>query len=142
MKRFLLTSLGMVVAITSLIGLQVSSPAYAAGNTPTPAGNSSSTSSSQAAVCEGVGSATGSTGCSTTGKSVNSLVTTLVDLLSAIVGIAAVVMIIIAGLKYITAGGDSSSIGSAKNTLIYAIVGMIIVAAAQNIDQFGITTAS
>lgn len=130
MKRLLLLGLGAIVAVTALIGLQMSASSVYAD------------AASQAAVCEGVGSATNSAGCTTSGKSVNSLVTTLVDLLSAIVGIVAVVMIIIAGLKYITAGGDSSSIGSAKNTLIYAIVGLVIVAAAQIIVQFVITKAS
>jgi hypothetical protein len=59
-----------------------------------------------------------------------------VNILSIIVGIVAVIMVIIGGFKYITSGGDSGSITSAKHTIIYAIVGLIIVALAQTIVRF------
>jgi hypothetical protein len=45
-------------------------------------------------------------------------------------------MIIIGGFRYITSGGDSGSVSSAKNTVLYAIVGLIIVALAQVIVRF------
>ena len=45
-------------------------------------------------------------------------------------------MIIISGFKYVTAGGDSAKVGSAKNTLIYALVGLVIAALAQFIVHF------
>lgn len=59
-----------------------------------------------------------------------------INLFSIIIGIVAVIMIIVAGLRYVTAGGDANSIGSAKNTLIYAIVGLIVAALAQVIVRF------
>jgi hypothetical protein len=52
------------------------------------------------------------------------------------VGIIAVLMIIIGGFKYITSGGESSNISGAKNTIIYAIIGLVIVALAQIIVHF------
>jgi hypothetical protein len=64
------------------------------------------------------------------------LVHTIVNLLSAIVGIVAVIMIIIGGLRYITSGGNDTSVTSAKNTILYAIIGLIIVALAQIIVRF------
>jgi hypothetical protein len=60
----------------------------------------------------------------------------IVNLLSVIVGIVAVIMIIVGGFRYITSGGESSNVSGAKNTLIYAIVGLIIVALAQFIVHF------
>jgi hypothetical protein len=45
-------------------------------------------------------------------------------------------MIIIGGFRYITAGGDSNNVSAAKNTIIYAIIGLVIVAFAQIIVQF------
>jgi hypothetical protein len=60
----------------------------------------------------------------------------IVNVFSVIVGVIAVVMIIYGGLRYITSGGDSGKITSAKNTIIYAIIGLIIVALAQFIVQF------
>ncbi len=60
----------------------------------------------------------------------------IVNVFSVIVGVVAVVMIIWGGLRYITSGGDSGKITSAKNTIIYAVIGLIVVALAQFIVQF------
>ena len=60
----------------------------------------------------------------------------IVNLLSVIVGIVAVIMIIVGGFRYIASGGASDKVSGAKNTLIYAIVGLIIVALAQFIVHF------
>ena len=65
----------------------------------------------------------------------------IVNIFSVIVGIIAVIMIIFGGFKYITSGGDSGNVSGAKNTLIYAIVGLIIVALAQFIVHFVLKTA-
>jgi hypothetical protein len=67
---------------------------------------------------------------------INNIVHTIVNLLSAIVGIVAVIMIIVGGLRYITSGGNDTSVTSAKNTILYAIVGLIVVALAQIIVRF------
>ncbi len=67
---------------------------------------------------------------------VNSIIEVALNLLSVVAGIGAVVMLIIAGIRYTTSGGDSSGISGAKNTIIYAIIGIVIVALAQLIVQF------
>ena len=67
---------------------------------------------------------------------VDSVIRTIINILSLIVGIVAVIMIIIGGLKYITSSGDANNISSAKNTILYAIIGLIIVALAQVIVRF------
>ncbi len=48
----------------------------------------------------------------------------------------AVIMIIVGGLRYITSGGSDTSVTSAKNTILYAIIGLIIVALAQIMVRF------
>jgi hypothetical protein len=73
--------------------------------------------------------------------SVNRLITTAINIISVIVGIVAVVMIIWGGFKYITSGGDSGNISAAKNTILFAIVGLIIVALAQIIVRFVLSRA-
>jgi hypothetical protein len=60
----------------------------------------------------------------------------VVNLFSLVIGIIAIIMIIYGGFRYITSGGASERVGNAKNTLIYAIVGLIIVALAQIIVHF------
>lgn len=56
-----------------------------------------------------------------------------------IAGIAAVIMIIIGGIKYAAANGDSGSVQSAKNTILYAVVGLIVVIMAAAITNYVIT---
>jgi hypothetical protein len=60
----------------------------------------------------------------------------IVNILTIIVGIVAVIMIIVNGLKFITSNGDSNSISSARHGIIYALVGLVIVALAQVIVRF------
>jgi hypothetical protein len=45
-------------------------------------------------------------------------------------------MIIYGGFRYIISGGESGRVGAAKNSLIYAIIGLVIVALAQLIIHF------
>ncbi len=67
---------------------------------------------------------------------INNLIKIFVNIFSAIIGVIAVVMIIYGGVKYITSGGESSNVSSAKNTIVYAVIGLIVVALAQFIVQF------
>lgn len=55
----------------------------------------------------------------------------VVQILSFVAGAAAVILIIIAGLKYVTSNGDSNGINSAKHTILYALIGLIIIILAQ-----------
>ena len=89
-------------------------------------------------VCGGTGLKLSGGGCdgATQKTRLETTIGNIVNILSMIVGIVAVVMIIIGGFKYVTSGGDSGSITSAKHTIIYAIVGLIIVALAQVIVRF------
>ncbi len=80
---------------------------------------------------------TGNTDCKTSsGVSVNSLIRTIINILSFVVGVVAVIMVIIGGFNYVTSGGDSNKVSSAKNTIIYALVGLVIVALSQVLVQF------
>lgn len=74
--------------------------------------------------------------CAAGDSSVNKVIRVALNLLSVVAGVVAVIMVIIAGLKYITSQGDSNQISSSKKTLIYAIVGLVVVAFAQIIVKF------
>ena len=67
---------------------------------------------------------------------IQTIVTTIVNIFSIIVGIVAVVMIIYGGFKYITSGGDSGKITSAKSTVVYALIGLVIAALAQTLAKY------
>ncbi len=72
----------------------------------------------------------------------DSIIKLIVNVFSLIVGVVAVIMIIVGGLKYITSGGDSGNVTGAKNTILYAIVGLIVVALAQFIVRFVLAKAT
>jgi hypothetical protein len=67
---------------------------------------------------------------------VNDTIKLIINIFSLVVGIAAVIMIIIGGLKYIISGGDASNVTGAKNTILYAIVGLVVVALSQFVVRY------
>ena len=69
-------------------------------------------------------------------ESINKTISNIVNILSSLAGVAAVVMIIVGGFRYITSAGDSTRVTSAKNTIIYALIGLVIIALAQIIVRF------
>lgn len=89
-------------------------------------------------ACQGVNlSSDGSSSCGAAGiLKANDLLSKVINILSLIAGVVAVIMIIIGGVRYITSQGESASTAAAKNTIIYAIVGLVIVALAQIIVRF------
>lgn len=72
----------------------------------------------------------------TPSQRVNGTIQNIINLLTLIVGIAAVVLIIINGLRFVTANGDSGAINTARNGIIYALIGAVIAAFAQIIVRF------
>ncbi len=84
----------------------------------------------------------GSEFCSSKDNEANSLfgpegvATKVITALNVLVGIAAVIMIIVGGLRYITSSGDPAKLNSAKNTIIYACIGVAIAAMSQVIVAF------
>lgn len=67
---------------------------------------------------------------------VTDLVKLVINIFSWIIGVVAVFAIIFGGFKYITSGGESAGVTGAKNTILYAIIGLVIVALAQLIVRF------
>lgn len=88
---------------------------------------------SKTAVCEGVALQEDATCASIVEgkKDPNAIIKLSLSIFSAIVGVISVVVIIIAGVKYITSSGDSSKVAQAKDTLLYAVIGLVVVMLAQ-----------
>ena len=63
-------------------------------------------------------------------------VKTITDVLLFIVGAVAVIMIIIGGIRYSTSGGDAGSIKGAKDTILYAVIGLVVAILAYAIVNF------
>ena len=94
--------------------------------------------SSIEAACEGV-QVDGSTGdCENgdSGTALSNLIKVALRLFQIIVGIIALFMIIMAGLSYITSGGESNKTKTAKDRILYSAIGLTVVALAEVIIRF------
>lgn len=76
-------------------------------------------------VEEGVMSAKGD-GVPTTLFGDTGIITTATNFLLFIAGALAVIMLIWGGIRYTVSGGNASAVTAAKNTILYAIVGLIV----------------
>jgi hypothetical protein len=63
-------------------------------------------------------------------------ITVILSLVYFVAGIVAVIAIIIGGIRYTTSNGDSSQIKAAKDTVLYAVIGLIVVIMAAAITRF------
>ncbi len=130
--------LGIVCAIPAVVRAQTAEPVTVPQSSPSIADN----------VCRGV-IATESgkkdtditiADCSESeGTGFDSLMKRVINIFSVVVGSVSVIMIIIGGFRYIISGGDSAGVTSAKNTILYAIVGLVIVLFSQAIIRFVLT---
>lgn len=88
--------------------------------------------------CGASGSLDG-TGCGNVSEGadqVSKTIKSVIQLFQVIVGLISVFMIIYGGLKYITSGGNDNAIKGARNTILYAVIGLVIVVIAQAIVSF------
>ena len=56
----------------------------------------------------------------------DSIVQTVINILLYIIGAVSVIMLIYGGIRYTTSGGNQTSVTAAKNTILYAIIGLIV----------------
>ena len=68
-----------------------------------------------------------------------SVVKDVVNIILYVVGILAVIMLIWGGITYTTSAGDSNKVTSAKNTIIYAVIGLVVAIFAYAIVNFVLT---
>ncbi len=120
MKRIvgLFTGLAMVLAL----GVAMTAPVQAINPVKTGCeGNSSSP------ICQETQNAN---------KKTNDFIQNIVSVLLMVLGIICVIVIIIGGIRYTTSGGDSGQVAAAKNTILYAVVGLIVAILAYAIVNF------
>ena len=122
MKKLLLLLAGIAI----LGGLTIANPLRVAAFDPL------------GGVCTGH---TDTSACSTDNKTVSGegILRTVIIIMSYIAGVAAVIMIIVSAVQFITSGGDASKVATARSALLAAVIGLIIVLMAQAILHFVIT---
>lgn len=131
MIKQILTSLFITLGV--LVSMQLSAPLAYAGLFDEP--------KKQACAGTQVSGVEPDCGKDASGK-VDDLIRNIVNILSFIIGIIAVIMIIVSGLRFITSGGDPNSVSSARNGVIYAVIGLVLVGMAQFIVRFVLSRTS
>lgn len=63
-------------------------------------------------------------------------VTSIINAVIAVLGIVAVVVIIVGGIGYMTSSGDAGKVKKAKDTILYGVIGLVIVVLAFAIVNF------
>ncbi len=122
MKRVILTLIIMILGGVFMVG---TTPAFAANQFNQQACNSGSLSDSERATL----------GCDNN-NTAPSVATEIIKVVVSLVGIVAVIMIIVAGQRYIVSNGEPEKIKQARNMLIYSLVGLVIAGLAFTIVIF------
>lgn len=110
-KRVLAAAL--IVPVLAFGGLGLATPANAAGINC----------SGQDCISTGVGATSDNQGSQ---PDLNTVFKTVVNVLLYVIGAISVVMLIFGGIRYTISGGDSSRVTAAKNTIMYALIGLVV----------------
>ncbi len=92
---------------------------------PQPAANAAPNCTNQVSLSNGANCAQGDDQQSDLFGS-NGIFKTITNVLLFIIGAISVIMLIIGGIRYTVSGGDATAVTSAKNTILYAIVGIVV----------------
>lgn len=71
-----------------------------------------------------------------TGNPIIHIVTIIINIISFVAGAAAIIGLIVSGLRLILSNGDSNSVATARNGILYSLIGIAIVVLAQGIVVF------
>jgi len=78
----------------------------------------------------------GGVNCGTSPVTLDVGITRTINTLLYIVGVSAVIVIIVAGLRYVLSGGDPKNTTAAKDTILYAVIGIVVTLLAYAIVNF------
>ncbi len=92
------------------------------------------TAAANAQLDAGIGATEGAAGSNAT--DINTVIQNVINVLLFIIGAASVIMLIIGGIRYVVSGGEQGAVTNAKNTILYAIVGIIVAILAYAAVQF------
>ena len=121
-KNIIMTGLTLILSATMLVFVGVPVQAESCG-------------SAKQCITDGLTAS----GTSTTPNSFSSVLTTVTNILLFLMGAISVIMIIVGGIRYATSQGDQTQMQSAKNTILYAVIGVVVAIAAYAIVSFVIT---
>jgi hypothetical protein len=118
-------------AALAVLSLLVLAPAVSAYN---PLDKACQSGTNTSAACSG--KTGGISGATDPISGTSGLLRRVTTLIAIIAGVAAVIVVIIGGLQYITSAGDPQKASSARSTILGALIGLVIIAAAEGILRF------
>ncbi len=137
MTKTIKTMLASLLAVPVLaFGVVALAPAPAANAQNEPTATDTTCTDASLSIKNGVNCAKGNSSTPNTLFGAGGIFTIIVNILLFIIGAISVIMLIIGGIRYTISGGDSSAVTSAKNTIMYAIVGIIVAVLAYAIVNF------
>lgn len=90
-------------------------------------------------LCSGAGGTLNGGSCDTPGKNLagtGGFVGSITNTLITIAGAITVIVIVIGGIRYITSTGDATRVKQAKDTILYGVIGLVVVIMAYAIVNF------
>jgi hypothetical protein len=123
---------GVMTLLLGVATVAPATPAYAAGDDDTNTAQCNPTDGTNVGVRSGLK-------CTKTAEqkgNLGNVIEQVTNVLLFIIGAVSVIMIIIGGIKYTISNGDSSQITSAKNTILYAVIGLVVALLAYAIVNF------
>jgi hypothetical protein len=94
------------------------------------------------AACSALSQLDTSQACGSGQSTINKVVKSITEIIALVLGVTGVIMVVVAGFKYITSNGDTQAVGSAKRTLIYALVGLVVAVLAEFLVHFVLNAAA
>jgi len=119
----------IILSMALVLGFGVSFAAPALAYNPITGSGACKGNADDPAICKELDGKSGQ-------DAVNKTVQNVIDILFYVIGVIAVIMIIVGGIKYTTSNGDSSAVTSAKNTIMYAVVGLVVALLSYGIVKF------
>lgn len=71
---------------------------------------------------------------------VREMIASIINVLMTLLGVIAVVIILLGGFKWMTAGGNEDQVGEAKKIIMQGVVGLVVILSAWAIAQFVINS--
>ena len=124
--------IALSVSVCSVIVASIVAPSADALSTNQPLQTLGAGVSAQDQVKKGIDNAGGTVN----NFNIGTAITNIVNIMLYALGAIAVIMIVIGGIRYTTSNGDSNGIQSAKNTILYAVAGLVMAILAYAIVNF------
>jgi Type IV secretion system pilin len=133
-KKFLTTAFAVpVLALAAVVVPAL--PAFAQTDCPTTSGGQNLNLTSGANCAKGTGQQTDLFGQSGVFKRIT-------DVMLFLIGAISVIMLILGGVRYVLSGGEQAKVAEAKNTILYAVIGVVVAILAYAVVNFVVSSFS